>query len=127
MNEVRGSISRGKRHRNDEIRRGKAEQNEHKAFSLPAGKKLLEHGNAAHSVGAGFRNPAIYRERSEERHQDENQRCYRRKNSRRQEGDARLIAEGRKIIYAGEAHNTPPRVLRLRGAVNATGKGKIGE
>ena len=43
------------------------------------------------------------------------------------ERDARLIPESREVVDSRETHHTPPGVIRLRFAVNAFGKPKVGE
>ena len=50
----------------------------------------------------------------EQRDQHQHQRGDRRQDAGGQEGDAGLVAEGREVVDAGQAHDLPPRVGRMR-------------
>ena len=61
------------------------------------------------------------------RHQYQNERSDGRKQAGGEKRDPGLVAEGRKIIDAREAHDAPPGMLGLGFAVNALWKTEIGE
>ena len=59
---------------------------------------------------------AVDGQRAEQRHAHQHERRDRREEPGGQEGDAGLVAEGREVVDAGEAHHLPPRV-RVVGVV----------
>ena len=54
--------------------------------------------------------PLVHRQRAEQRDQHQHQRRDRRKRPGGERGDARLVAERREVVDAGEAHHLPPGV-----------------
>ena len=109
--DVRGRVGRRQRDRDDEVGRGEAEQAEDEQLAAPARQQLLEHRDAALPVRAVLGDAPVNRQRAEERQEDEDERGDRGERAGREERDARLIAEGREIVDAGEAHDLPPGVL----------------
>ncbi len=72
-------------------------------------KELLEHGDAALSIGARSRHPAVDGQRGEEGNQDQNEGGNGREDPRREKGDAWLISESGEVVHAREAHNAPTK------------------
>ena len=109
--DVRGGVGGRQRDRDDEVRRGEAEQAQDEGLAFPARQQLLEHRDAAPAVRAGFRDPVVDRQRAEQGEEDDEERGERREEIGREEGDARLIPERGKIVDPREAHDLPPRRL----------------
>ncbi len=121
LHDVRGGIGGGERHGDHEIRGGKAEQDQDEDLAAPFWEEALQHADAALAVGAGLGDARIDGQGAEQGDEDEDERSYRGEQAGGEEGDAGLIAEGRKIIDAGEAHDSPPGVDRVGGAISALG------
>ena len=112
---VRGGVRRGQRHRDDEVRHGEAEQNEHDEFAAPPGDEAFQEGNGSQPVrGAGGDVPVDGHD-AQKGDGDQDERGDGRQRPGRRDGDAGLVAEGREIVHAGQAHDLRPGVL-LRGA-----------
>ena len=106
--DVRGRVGRRQRDGDDEVGRGEPEQAQHERLALPSRQQLFEHRDAALAVRARLGDAAVDRQRAEQRQQDEHERRERREEPGGEERDARLIAERREVVDAGEAHDLPP-------------------
>ena len=76
-------------------------------------KQPLQHGDGTLSVGAGLADAAVHRQSGKQRDQHQHKGRQRRQNAGRQKGDARLVSQRGKVVHAGQAHDAPPRILRL--------------
>ena len=100
-----------------EVGRGEAQQHEHHELAAPPGQQLLEHGDRALAAVALARDAAVDREGAAEGHEHEHDRGDGAQQARGEGRDGGLVAEGREVVDAREAHDAPPRVrlLGLRG------------
>jgi hypothetical protein len=109
VNEVLGRIGCRQGDRDDEVRRGKAEQDEDERLAAPARQQVFEHRDAALTVRARLGDAAVDGQRANERQRDENDGRNRRQRAGREKRDARLIPQRREVIDPREAHDFPPR------------------
>jgi hypothetical protein len=100
---------------------GKAEQHEDEQLATPPRQVFFEHRDAALPVRTVFGHASVDRQGAEEREQYENKGGDGGQGVRGQEGNARLIAERREIVDAGETHHLPPRGLMNRVGVGPGG------
>ena len=75
MHEVRRSVGSRERHGDDEVRGGEPEQHKHEDLAAPTRKEILQHGDAALTVGAGCRDALVDRKGRKEGHHDKYQGC----------------------------------------------------
>ena len=106
--DVRGRVGGRERDGDDEVGGGEPQQAEHQRLAAPPRQQLLEHRDAPLPVGAVLRHAPVDRQRAEERQQHQDERRDRRQHPRRQRRDARLVAERREIVDAGQAHDLVP-------------------
>ena len=101
VNEVRRSVCRREGHGDDKVGGRKAQQHQHKHFAAPAGKQILQHGDAALAVGAGAGHPLIDRQCAKQRDQHKNEGGNGRKNAGGEKCDAGLVAQSGKVVDPG--------------------------
>ena len=117
LDDVGGGVGGRQGDGDDEVGGDEPEQGEDEELALPPGEQVLEHGDGALAVRALPGHAAVDRQGPEEGQQDEDQRGDGRQGPGGQRGDAGLVAEGREVIDAGQAHDLPPRVLVVRAAL----------
>ena len=110
---VLGGVRGRQRHGNDEVRGREPEQDEHEELAAPAREQVLEHRDRPLTGVGATRDLGVDRQGAEQRHQDEDGRGQRRDGAGREEGNARLVAEGREVVHAREPEHAPPRVRLL--------------
>ena len=100
-----------------------ANPSRHKTTALPfqRGKQLLENRDAALAVRAHPRDPAVHRQRAEQRQQHQDERGDGREEAGGEKRDAGLVGEGREVVDARQAHDAPPRGRVSRLGVRADG------
>ena len=111
-----GGVGRGQGHRDHEVRGGKPEQHQHQRFALPARQKVLEQGDRSLPGKAAPSHLCVDRQRAKQRDQHENDGRNRRHGARRQQGDARLVAERGKVVDASQPDDFPPGMGTSPGA-----------
>ncbi len=109
-------VGAGQRHRDDKVRGREAEQQQHERLALPAREKILEQRDRTLTGIAAPGHLRIDRQRAQQRHQHENDGRNRRHGARRQQRDARLVAERGKVVDPGQPDDFPPRMGRGTGA-----------
>ena len=72
LDRVLGSVGRGQRHRDDEVRGRKTKQDEHQQLATPAREQVLEHGDRALPRVAAPGYLGVDRQRAEQRDEHEN-------------------------------------------------------
>ena len=112
LDRVLGGVGGRQRHRDHEVRGREAEQDEHQHLALPAREQVLEHGDRALPGVAAPGHLGVDRQRAEQRDEDEDDGGDRRHRARREERDARLVAEGREVVDAGQPDDLPPGMRR---------------
>src|SRR5688500_1897837 len=97
LEDVSCGIGRRQRHRDHEVSRGKAEEDEHDGLAAQSWEPLFETGDAALPVRAQSRAAAVNRQRAAEGDQHQNRGCEWREEAGREERDARLVAKSREV------------------------------
>ena len=110
LDEVSARVGRRQGDRDDKAGRDEADEHEDEQFARPIGEQPFEHRQAAIAVRALLRDPPIHRQGPQQGDEHENEGGEWRQGSGRKRSDARLVAQGREIVDAGEAHDPPPRL-----------------
>ena len=108
LDDVGRGVGGRHRDRDDEARCRKPEKAEDDRLPAPPGQPIFEDRQAALAVRAQRRHAPVHRQRAEERESDEDNRREWREIAGREERDARLVAQGREVVDASEAHDLPP-------------------
>ena len=115
LDRMRGRVRRRQGDRDHEVGRGEAEQHQDEQLAAPPGQQPLEHGDGTLTAVALLGHAPVDGERAEQREGHEHEGREGRDHPGGQERDGGLVAQGREVVDAGEAHDPQP-VVRLLGA-----------
>ena len=107
LQDVRGGVRGGQRHRDDEVGGREAEQARGRTACPPPRQSSFEHGDRAFTVRALARDAAVDRQGADER-QSTSTSVATATGAGRQCRDPRLVAERGEVVDAGQAHDPPP-------------------
>lgn len=115
LDQVGRSVRRGQGDGDEEVSRGEAEQGQDEQLPLPEGQQPLQHRDRALAVRALLSHPAVDGQGARQGDDHQHDGGDGGEQSGSEGGDARLVAQGREVVDAGETHDPPPTLAVVRG------------
>ena len=109
-----GGVGGRERHGDDEVRARESQQDQHENLALPSRQEVFEHGDGTLPGVGPSGHLRVNRQGSQQRDDDQDERCHRRQHSRCHQRNPRLIAQRREVIDARQPdHHVPGLSLLL--------------